>query len=194
MNYIDAIKKVIVAEGGSKVTNNPKDPGGLTKYGISKKSYPTLDILNLTEDQAIAIYKRDYWDKIQGDKLPYNVAYAIFNVAVNRGVAVAVKYAQNSVNAVQDGNMGTWTVNAILSMGEKTFLEKFLSLAKQGYENLVASNPSLSSFLSGWKNRIDQISDYVGVKPATVAVSGAVLVAGIFFLILLLSSKKTKLA
>lgn len=190
----EGIRKVLIAEGGAKITQDPKDPGGLTKYGISQKAYPDLDIRNLTESQAIAIYKRDYWDKIQGDKLPYNVAYAIFNYAVNRGVSVAVKYAQKVVGSSQDGAMGAKTVAAIVSMGEKKFLEQYLALAKQGYADLVAVKPALAGFLNGWNNRIDHISDYVGVKPVTLAAGSAVLVAGIFFLIFFLSSPKTKIA
>lgn len=194
MNYITAIKEVIKAEGGAKITNDPKDPGGLTKFGISKKAYPSLDIANLTEADAIAIYKRDYWDRVQGDSLPYNVAYALFNYAVNRGVSVAIKYAQQVLGVNQDGRMGPATISGILIMGEKAFLGQFLGLAKKGYEDLVASKPSLAVFLNGWKNRIDHIGDYVGVKPATVAVGSVVLVAGLFFLILLLSSPKTRIA
>lgn len=194
MNYITAIKEVIKAEGGSKITNDPNDPGGLTKFGISKKAYPLVDIANLTEAEAIAIYKRDYWDKVQGDLLPYKIAYALFNYAVNRGVSVAIKYAQKAAGVIQDGKMGQGTIAAILVMGERSFLEQFLGLAKKGYEDLVASKPALAVFLNGWKNRIDHIGDYVGVKPAVVAVGSVVLVAGLFFLILLISSPKTKIA
>lgn len=193
MNYIDAIKKVIIAEGGSKITDNPKDPGGLTKYGISKKSYPLLDIRNLSESDAIAIYKRDYWDKIQGDRLPYNVAYAIFSYAVNRGVGVAARYAQRVVGAVEDGAMGAMTIAAIIAKGEKPFLEQYLALAKIGYENLVAGNPSLSGFLKGWSNRVDEISNYVGVKPGVLVASGGLALVTIFFLIFFLSSSKSKM-
>jgi lysozyme family protein len=189
MNYVTAIKEVIKAEGGSRITNNPKDPGKLTKFGISQKSYPDLDIANLTEDQAVAIYKRDYWDRILGDQLPYNVAYAIFNYAVNRGVVTAIRYAQAASGAIQDGVMGMGTLSAILAKGEKAFLEQFLALAKKGYEDLVAVRPDLESFLDGWKNRIDHVSAYVGVKPAILAGGSAVLIAGIFFLILYLSPK-----
>lgn len=195
MNYVEAIKKVIIAEGGAKITDDPKDPGGLTKYGISKKAYPSLDIRNLTEAEAIAIYKRDYWDKIQGDRLPYNIAYTIFNYAVNRGVRVAVKYAQKVVGLSEDGVMGIKTVTAIIQKGEKAFLEQYLALAKQGYEHLVARNPALAVFLKGWNNRVDHISDYVGVKPATLAVSvGLILVTGFFLIIFLSSSKSMRIA
>ena len=59
------IPKILFAEGGSKYTNDPNDSGGETKYGISKKAFPNLDIKNLTEEQAISIYKKMYFDLVQ---------------------------------------------------------------------------------------------------------------------------------
>lgn len=41
------------------------DAGGLTKYGISKRSYPHLDIANLTKEKAAEIYRRDFWPPIK---------------------------------------------------------------------------------------------------------------------------------
>lgn len=189
MNYLTAIKKVIIHEGGSKITDDPNDSGGLTKYGISQKAYPGLDIRNLTEAQAIAIYKRDYWDRIGGDKiLSYNVAYALFDQAVNRGVSSALKIAQKVAGVSQDGKLGTNTLNAINAISEKSFLEKFLAFAIQEYKDLAAARPKDQKFLRGWLNRVTSISDYVGVKP--LAAGGVVLVAGIFFLIFFLNSSK----
>ena len=60
MNFDIAFSRLIDSEGG--LTDNPKDPGGLTKFGISQRSYPDIDIRNLTLDQAKAIYLRDFWD------------------------------------------------------------------------------------------------------------------------------------
>jgi len=71
MEFNKAIKFILNAEGG--YVNHPKAPGGETKYGISKKSYPNYDIKNLTEEEAITIYKRDFWDRFQLDSLPPHV-------------------------------------------------------------------------------------------------------------------------
>ena len=190
MNYVEAIRRVILAEGGATITEDPKDPGGLTKYGISQKAYPNVNIRALTERDAIAIYKRDYWDKIQGDKLPYKIAYSIFNYAVNRGVSVAVKYAQKVVGSTEDGVMGAGTISAISKMSEEAFLSQYLAHAKAGYQKVIERNPALEKFRKGWSARIDHISDYVGVKPATLAVSAGFLLVTGFFLIIFLSSSK----
>lgn len=193
MNYVEAIRKVIIAEGGSKITNDKDDSGGLTKYGISQKSYPNLDIRNLTESQAIAIYKRDFWDKILGDQIKsYNVAYALFNQAVVRGVGAAVMTAQKVLGVNVDGGMGPMTLSKLNSISEKSFLERFLAESIQEAKDLVARRPKDAKFLDGWINRVNHIADYVGVKPATAVMSlgGLILVSGIFFLIL--KSRKRK--
>ena len=67
-NYLACIEVVLKSEGG--YVNDPHDPGGETNFGISKRAYPSVDIKHLTKEGAIAIYKKDYWDKIKGDDLP----------------------------------------------------------------------------------------------------------------------------
>ena len=78
---------VIGAEGN--LTDDPNDPGGLTKYGISHRAYHQKDIRNLTLDDAKAIYKADYWDKCNCDALFYPLDIIVFDTAVNMGVSVA---------------------------------------------------------------------------------------------------------
>lgn len=85
-----AIGFVLRWEGG--YANNPNDPGGETNYGISKRSYPDLDIRNLTRDQAIAIYERDYWHRSGAANLPWPMSLVHFDSAVNSGVAQANKW------------------------------------------------------------------------------------------------------
>jgi hypothetical protein len=187
-------QQIYVAVKDSKAESVKGDNGGLTKFGISQKAYPNEDIKNLTIERAISLYKKDYWDKVRGDSLPYNIAYALFNYGVNRGVSTAVRYAQEVVGATQDGVMGPKTVSAILAKGATQFLSEFLTLAKQGYATIVANNPSQSKFLDGWNNRLDEIANYVGVKPVTlVASTGFLLVTG-FFLLIFLSLPKTRTA
>ena len=81
-------------EGGSRVTNDPDDPGGLTKYGLSQKYNPDLDIATLTEAQAKEIYKERYWDKVNGDELPYPYDLIVADTAVNLGVHLALRFKE----------------------------------------------------------------------------------------------------
>ena len=91
-DFDKAFEHVLGIEGG--YVNDPKDPGGETKYGLCKRSYPTVDIKALTIEQAKAIYKRDYWDKVKGDDLPFPLNLFMFDAAVNQGVDPAIKMLQ----------------------------------------------------------------------------------------------------
>lgn len=94
-----AFDRVIGAEGG--YVNNPADPGGETNWGISKRSYPNVDIKGLTIDGAKGIYRRDYWDPLMLDSLHPSIAFQLFDFAVNSGVAAA-KRVMSTLNATHD--------------------------------------------------------------------------------------------
>jgi len=80
-----AINTILKNEGG--YVNNPNDPGGETNYGISKRSFPDVDIRNLTQEKAIAIYRASYWGKYPLlDQLDsQEVATKVFDLMVNMG-------------------------------------------------------------------------------------------------------------
>jgi len=150
MTFDRAIKNVLNQEGG--YINHPADPGGETKFGISKRSYPDFDIKNLTIDQAKAVYKRDYWDKIKGDQLPDDVSFVLLDIAVNMGVSQAVKLLQKAVDTVQDGILGPKTINAAQPKDtvQKLTLERIIyytSLANFKIFGRVWTNRSLETLL-----------------------------------------------
>lgn len=96
-DFDKAIDFVLRWEGG--LADHEADPGGLTNFGISQRSYPDLDIRNLTREQAIEIYRRDYWQASGADKLPWPLALIHLDSAVNAGVGKAQQWLQKS-----DGN------------------------------------------------------------------------------------------
>lgn len=118
-----AFELLIGHEGG--YTDNPEDAGNWTsgargqgickgtKYGISAASYPSLDIKNLTLEQARDIYRRDYWDKTGCPDFPPRLALAMFDAAVNNGVYRAVRWLQGAVGATGDGTYGPQTKAAV---------------------------------------------------------------------------------
>ena len=61
--FDQAIEVILKHEGG--YANNPNDSGGETKYGISKRSYPELNIRGLTRDYAKKIYEQDFWKPLK---------------------------------------------------------------------------------------------------------------------------------
>ena len=88
MADFDRAFRLLIGEEGGYV-NDPADPGGETKFGISKRAYPQIDIRGLTLDQAKAIYRRDYWAPLQLDARPWGPALCLFDCAVNQGLAKA---------------------------------------------------------------------------------------------------------
>lgn len=124
-------------EGG--YVNNPKDPGGETKYGISKRSYPELDIKNLTKEQAKTIYKRDYYDKIVSEGMTFAQAAFLTDTAVNMGVGTARRFWQ-------DGN------------GD---ISRMFSLREQRYRDIIKKRPSSVIFLKGWLRRLDLLKKFI---------------------------------
>lgn len=202
MNYINAINEVLKREGG--FINHPLDKGGATNWGITQAVYEKFkgrkvsldEMRSMPKSEAISIYKSEYWDKIQGDKISfYPVAYAIFDQAVNRGVGSAVRQAQKVVGIAQDGVMGPVTLQAINSKTDSNFLNNFIPLSEQFYKDLVLKNPSQSVFLKGWLNRVNEIKNYtnsfIGVVADNKGISASILaVVGIFFLIYISNSKQ----
>jgi len=86
-----ALEHLFKAEGG--YVNHPDDPGGETNFGISKRSYPHLNIRALTKAQAAEIYRRDYWEKIPAT-LPDGMRWMVFDAAVNHGVGRALEWLE----------------------------------------------------------------------------------------------------
>ena len=92
------------AEGG--YVDNPQDPGGATKYGISQTSFPNLDIANITIDDAMNIYNKQYWQPLQLDNYPLPISLFLFDTAVLQGVGKAVELI-NRVNIDVNDVKGT---------------------------------------------------------------------------------------
>lgn len=84
MSYFDAAFGIIVGIEGGYV-NDPKDPGGETKYGISKRRYPSEDIKNLSMERAQFLYRRDYWNSNGCEPMTWEQALLVFDAAVNGG-------------------------------------------------------------------------------------------------------------
>jgi len=114
MNFDQAFD-VLIGHEGRYVFDN-RDPGGETNWGISKRSYPLLDIKALTKADAKAIYLRDYWDKAQCNRLPPGVAFDYFDAAVNSGVGQASRFLQRAVGVADDGHIGPMTLAAVQRM------------------------------------------------------------------------------
>lgn len=150
-----AIAKTLVREGGSRYTETPGDAGGATKYGISKRAYPQLDIRNITEQQAKDIYRADYWQAVQGDAIQsQDVAENIFDTAVNMGTGRAVRLAQMVLGLQPvDGNLGHDTLAALNATDPARFVADYTLAKIARYVGICNKDRSQRQFLLGWLNR-----------------------------------------
>jgi lysozyme family protein len=158
-SFDTACDLVLDAEGA--LSTDPSDPGnwtggkcGLgacagTKFGISAKSYPHVDIRNLTSGQAREIYHRDYWDKIDGDQLPPAVACLLFDCAVNQGLPTAISILQMALGVPVDGRMGPATLAACQNRQPLALATEIAALRALHY-----ARSGKAAFLLGWFRRL----------------------------------------
>jgi lysozyme family protein len=148
MIFDDAFTALIGNEGG--LSDNPADPGGLTKFGISQRAYPGEDIRNMTLDRAKTIYRRDYWGPAGCDAVPDAIRFDLFDCAVNSGVRASVKMLQTAVGCTADGILGPQTLQALSALDGARLVARFNGARLQ----FMASLATFSTFGRGWCNRI----------------------------------------
>ncbi len=152
--FLRAVEYVLKHEGG--YVKDALDPGGETKFGISKRSFPKLDIKSLTRNQAIAIYWGEYWrpeyDETGGEAL----ATKVFDLAVNMGHKTAHRILQTAMNNIitdghiaEDGIIGPVTISHLNNMRTMQLFTRFLLNAELYYKSL-----NKPKFLDGWLNRL----------------------------------------
>ncbi len=154
-DFMTAIAVVLANEGG--YSNDPNDPGGETNFGISKRSFPDVDIKNLTRDGAIAIYEKNFWRF--GGVENQDVADKIFDLYVNHGNVRLVQAALAKLEAgpiVVDGQWGPQTEAAVNAADSVKLLAGIrLEWCVAICQRVVADNTQMT-FCRGWLARAIQ--------------------------------------
>lgn len=135
--------------------NDPNDAGGETKFGISKKAYPDIDIKNLTIEQAKEIYKRDYWDRCKCAFMPDALSIALYDFAVNSGTKRAIRYLQRALGVTVDGYIGNQTIGACNRVPTKYVLHKFINYRLEFLMGLK----NWKYFGNGWGRRVKALQN-----------------------------------
>lgn len=157
-----ALVKLFGIEGG--YVNDPGDPGGETKYGICKRSYPHVNIAALTIEQASEIYRKDFWGILRLDRIQnQTIAEELLDTAVNCGVGTSARIAQEAVNLTNypdpdipvDGKIGSATLAAINGHRSLPAYYKALNgLQFVRYMEIVKRNPKQEKYFRGWLKRV----------------------------------------
>lgn len=152
MNFDRALEHILKYEGG--LVDHPKDPGGITKYGISLRAYPSLGrggIRNLNLKTAGDIYRKDYWDALKCDQLPAELRLVVFDCAVNQGVNYAARALQSAASVKSDGILGPITLRAVAASGDVLELvNRFVHNRYLRYRR----NRNWETFGDGWMARL----------------------------------------
>ena len=151
---------VLASEGG--YVNHPRDPGKATNMGITIATLgawrgtkvTNKDVRDLTQAEALAIYKAQYWDTVRADLLPLGLDYLTFDYAVNSGPARAIKDLQRTVGADADGVIGQKTLDAIATAVRRMGMEGLINAYATRRWNFVQGLSNFSTFGNGWRRRI----------------------------------------
>ena len=161
---------------GEQYTKDPDDPGGETKFGISKKAFPNLDIKNLTKDEAEKIYYDGYWKAakcqtiIKMSQSPV-LGQKVFNTAVNMGSTTAIKLLQRAMWSAfkpsdkckikediftyikTDGILGPISQKMLEVIDPDVLLATFKAEIANYYRKLIENNSRLTKYQFGWFRR-----------------------------------------
>lgn len=146
-DFDKAFALVIDHEGG--YSNDPRDPGGETKFGISKRSYPNVDIAALTLGEAKAIYLKDFWEPLDAFNLPEQVTFVLFDMAVNMGKGAAARCLQRALGVQADGIIGPVTRDTVKTKDWRALLGEMTVQRIMFYSTLQ----TFQTYGLGWTRR-----------------------------------------
>lgn len=177
-NFDTVIEKVFQHEGG--YGNHPRDPGGPTNWGITQAVYGEYigraasidEVKAITKPIAKAIYKKNYWDKLNCDNLPNGVDYTVMDFGVNSGVSRSAKRTQKLVGVKQDGVIGNDTLQAVRNYVATYGVPKFINEFNDGRLAWLKGLKTWPTFGRGWERRVVEVK-----RDSLVLAAGSTLVS-----------------
>lgn len=162
VNFNGAVTFALSNEGG--YVSDPLDSGGETNFGISKKSYPSENIKEMTREKATEIYRKDFWDKPRLGKLPDRLATKVFDSCVNTGNVRCILLLQQQLGVSTTGVINDATVKAVDALDEEVVIKGYIKVLKDYYKE-VAKVGKNKRFLKGWLARAERMPEVVEAKP-----------------------------
>ena len=158
-NFEISLAFVLKSEGG--YSNHSKDPGGMTNLGVTKAvweewtGHPVDEkaMRGLTPAVVAPMYKRRYWDRVNGDGLPSGVDYCCFDAAVNSGAGRSIKWLQGVVGVDVDGALGPKTLAAVNAFNPEELIKDY---SKRRLSFLM-DLPTWQTFGKGWTKRVTEV-------------------------------------
>ena len=154
MNFDDSFVRLLGNEG--HYSDNPTDPGGATCWGVTERTARANGyagaMIDMTQEQAKAIYLRCYWGPVGCDAVPDVLKFDLFDMAVNQGVRTAIEAMQYAAGSVADGVLGPLTLQKLQSMDPGRLLFRFDAARLVNYAELPT--PQWDEFGRGWARRV----------------------------------------
>ena len=168
--FKNAVQIVLGLEGGfseyNPSTKDPRTNKGITQPEFDefrrKNNLQSKDVKDITTDEAIEIYKQEYWDKIQGDKLDARnpkLAIVIFDSAVNNGIGGANGIIKSIINTNGNRFDDKMIEDIITADKSNDLYSNIINKRYQKYKDIIAKNPVMDDYAKGWNNRLDNLSD-----------------------------------
>lgn len=163
MSFDSALKEILHHEGG--FANHPRDPGGITMLGVTKRvweawtgKHATVDEMRaLTPAKVAPLYRKNYWDALRCDDLHPALALCVFDFGVNAGVTRSARYLQRMIGAAVDGVPGAKTVAAakafVTEHGPAEAVRRFQQSRRDYYRQLS----TFDTFGKGWLRRVNEV-------------------------------------
>lgn len=156
------IERILKHEGG--FVNHPRDPGGATNKGITIATFRAyinprgnVEALRaMTTEQAVKIYRGEYWNKVRADDLPIGVDYAVADFAVNSGPRRAAIYLQEILDVAPDGKIGPITIAAANQWPARKLINAICDKRLSFLQRLS----TWDTFGNGWSRRVREVRSH----------------------------------
>jgi len=157
-NFDKCMEMLLAHEGG--YVNHPSDPGGMTNLGVTKRTYDEFNgtdideegMRNLTVEDVMPIYRRNYWERCRCQDLPDGIDWAVFDWAVNSGTGRAAKALQRAVGTLEDGAIGPQTLMCVGNEKPEEIINRIAIHRDSFYRELS----TFDTFGRGWLRRNDE--------------------------------------
>lgn len=160
-NFDTCLNEALKHEGG--YVDHPKDPGGATNLGVTKKAWEEWvghevtkdDIKKLTLNDVKPFYRKKYWDVCRCNDLPLGLDYVVFDIAINSGTRRAASFLQSAVGATSDGVIGDGTITCVkrTPLSVKELIDTICNRRELFYKSL----PTFPTFGRGWLKRNEEV-------------------------------------
>jgi lysozyme family protein len=159
-SYFVPISKIVLADEGV-YSNDPRDSGGETKWGIARAKHPEISAdawAKFTQNDALKIYYDQYWTPNRCGEMDWRWALGIFDGAINEGSVI--KLAQRALGIKVDGVVGPEVLAGMAHSSDEQFA-LFIAKRLKSYIPL----PLFPNDGDGWFKRVANIAYLAGKGP-----------------------------